>query len=914
MVKHKETLLELCTKATTQGNSISVRMLEYLSTVKSLPLGFKELAADFLDLSRILWSIEAGLSEAAQKKQRFPNDMVSELEAKFRKTIDDFSVLNQMILKFLEYENKGALGKFQKGWRLMFSGTDIDKVRQSLLKDKEALRMSSLVFKWSLGDAKVESNIGIGYTGLLAAMERMNVNQPTTVIPPLSVPSSGETLIDGPPQLPLPALPSTERAMSEKSQPIVTHLPRYDSLNNSSEERRTPSSLEERRGRYDPPDLHASYSEDRRGNLNRHPTISSGGTASGRSNGLRHESFATESTMMLDSYLRDSTRDTTILPSHSEPKYPTKFIRVKADPSTVPHWTPRPSGSPSPNSRVALLHAIQNKDCSAVERLLDDGADISDPNLLIRACLNGDEEIVRVLLLFGADTNAADGNGYTPLYAAVKASLVEAVEMLMKYGANPNLSAGPEEVTPLVVASNERNFEIVHLLLMYGADPAMIMGCGNTPLIASINKTVPPRIIELMLDYETDPNAKNREGTTPLFVAIQTVRLDLMALLLDHGANPNLPGPKHPLWPSTYHAEALQLMLNRGADTNKSPGIMELASSLKNIDSISILLDHGVSPNIKKDGIYTPLCSAIRDNSVEIVDLLLANGADPNLPASEYPHFKCITHDRVHILPKLLAAGTNLNEPAGILETAVAHNHTEGLKWLLAQGVDPNARNEDGRTALTTAIRDNRVELVDLLLANGADPNVRGEDWPLIMAVKRPPVLKKLLKVVQKPSSVRGVIEQAVLANQLESIKMLLKAGVSVEDKTGGVFSPLTTALREQNKEIVRFLLYEANANPNAPGEHLPLIKAIRRCPHNDTECIEMLLDRGADINKMYRGWNPVLQAVETGNLKILKVLLERGNPLDLEVTDDDGKTVREAVIERGWAEAIPLLFPKPAS
>jgi hypothetical protein len=119
-----------------------------------------------------------------------------------------------------------------------------------------------------------------------------------------------------------------------------------------------------------------------------------------------------------------------------------------------------------------------------------------------------------------------------------------------------------------------------------------------------------------------------------------------MVVLLDHGANPNLPAPKHPLWPSTYNSEVLQLMLNRGADTRKCPGIMELASSLKNIDSISVLLEAGVSPNIKKDGIYTPLCSAIRDNSVEIIDLLLANGADPNLPASEYPHFKCLTHDR----------------------------------------------------------------------------------------------------------------------------------------------------------------------------------------------------------------------------------------------------------------------------
>jgi hypothetical protein len=309
MAKHKESLLELCSKATIQGNSISVRMLEYLSTVKNLPVGFKQLATDFLDLSRILWCIEAGLAEASEIKSRLPVDMVHELETKFRKTNDDFSVLNQMIVKFLEYENKGAIGKFQRGFRLMFSSSDIDKMRHSLIKDKEALRMSSMVFRWSVGDAKAESNVGIGYTGLVAALERINSREPTMVIPPLSTPTaSGETLVDPTPQLPqLPQLPALP--IHEKSSPIVTHMPRYDSLNQSpthSDERRmkydTPVSLIDDRRRHDT--LDQLLPDDRRFNLHRAPTVSSGS----RSTGLRHESVATESTMMLDGYLRDGAR------------------------------------------------------------------------------------------------------------------------------------------------------------------------------------------------------------------------------------------------------------------------------------------------------------------------------------------------------------------------------------------------------------------------------------------------------------------------------------------------------------------------------------------------------------------------------------------------------------------------------
>ena len=66
-----------------------------------------------------------------------------------------------------------------------------------------------------------------------------------------------------------------------------------------------------------------------------------------------------------------------------------------------------------------------------------------------------------------------------------------------------------------------------------------------------------------------------------------------------------------------------------------------------------------------------------------------------------------------------------------------------------------------------------------------------------------------------------------------------------MEWKNGGVFSPLTTALREHHSDIVHFLLKEGGANPNAPGEHLPIVKAIRRCDDGDFSMIELLLDSG---------------------------------------------------------------------
>ncbi|KAL4807307.1 ankyrin repeat-containing domain protein [Aspergillus unguis] len=341
---------------------------------------------------------------------------------------------------------------------------------------------------------------------------------------------------------------------------------------------------------------------------------------------------------------------------------------------------------------------------------------------------------------------------------------------------------------------------------------------------------------------------------------------------------------------------------------------MERATSVNSIDAVRVLLDSGVSPNVKKDGIYTPLCSAIRDNRCDLFSLLLSRGADPNLPASEYPAWKCITHNRLHFLPDLLAAGVDLLDPPGIAECAVRENNQPALEWLVAQKdrVDLNARDPTtSSTALTTAIRENRRDLVEFLLRHGADPNRRGQDWPIYMATRSPDILALLLPHITDLSTHKAVVERAVQANQLESIKLLLAAGASPEWKAGGVFSPLTTALRERYAHIVRYLLDEARADPNAPGEHLPLVKAIRRLEGDKAHgfaMIELLLSKGADPNVCYRGWNAVMQAIENRDAKLLRLLKEKGLPVDLEVTDEAGRGVLQMAEDDGWEEGVAVL------
>lgn len=120
--------------------------------------------------------------------------------------------------------------------------------------------------------------------------------------------------------------------------------------------------------------------------------------------------------------------------------------------------------------------------------------------------------------------------------------------------------------------------------------------------------------------------------------------------------------------------------------------------------------------------------------------------------------------------------------------------------------------------------------------------------------------------------------------------------------------SALTTAIREDHKAIFYYLLDEAGADPNSPGEHLPIIKAIRRHRTDDLTYIRHLLEKGADMNLMYRGWNAVLQALDNGETQIFQLLAESGTP-DLSARDENGRSVLEIMQERGLKEEMQILL-----
>nr|OQO23279.1 hypothetical protein B0A51_08895 [Rachicladosporium sp. CCFEE 5018] len=868
-------LLEVCSACIQSGNNSAVRMLEYMTETRTPRAGFSALANEHLEASRPLFAAMTGLAELQRERGQLTADTYNNLRDVLRQYRTNLTVLNKMVNKLLDDEHKHGISRLTRGIRLMFTEGELDKMKASLAQCRIATQAIPEVFGWLLREIHVDTGLSMGYTALASVTGSADPTRGVARKAPETIPET-----------PLPL-----RSPFNDSTPMLSG---------------TMKDL-----RHDLPSPPWSDGSD-----HSYEHLGSDHTVSRQ---LHHRGGP--SMAATGKSLTELTPPSSIVHPEEQTGHralyemPTHPVRIPVDLTTVSRWKPKHTqGANNSAASNALYVALQEKNHKMIEHLLDSGVPANHPsgNSLIRIAINNhDLDSVRLLLVFGADVNASDPDDITPLYAATECAFYEAAQLLLTYGADPNVAAGPTQESPFALTLHHGRAHFALLYLKYGADPDDELESGDTPFIKAINRTAPCHLVDLMLLYEASVNKKNSRGETPLFVAINADRPDIVGALLEHGALPNLPGPKHMLWPSVHHPMILELLLDKGADLRKAPGVLELATSINSIEAVKILLKHGVDVNAKKDGIFTPLCTAIRDDREKLVDLLLASGADPNLPASEYPAFKCVTHHRAHLLPKLLAAGADADEPAGIVETAVAHNNQDALILLLNAGLDPDARDAAGHTALTTAITKSDLGYIDILLARKANAGVRGHDWPVNMAVKNPEILAKLLPHLATAAIPKGALELAVQANQLESVKLLLAAGVAVEDKNGGVFSPLTTAIREDRKEIFRYLLDEAGADPNKPGEHLPIIKAIRRHRQDDLSYIEHLLHKGADMNLMYRGWNAVLQALDKGDDKTLQLLAEMGIP-DLAVKDDDGHSVLEIMRARGMKEEEQILTHGP--
>ncbi len=123
----QDCLLQTASVSTILGNKISMKMVEFLNRVKEQPAGFRELRQDFMSICEILNSLEESLKGHFKTKQTFPEKAIPELMNVLTKTVNDFTQLQNLLQKFMDYERGGTFAKSQKTWRLVFADKTLRK-------------------------------------------------------------------------------------------------------------------------------------------------------------------------------------------------------------------------------------------------------------------------------------------------------------------------------------------------------------------------------------------------------------------------------------------------------------------------------------------------------------------------------------------------------------------------------------------------------------------------------------------------------------------------------------------------------------------------------------------------------------------------------------------------------------------
>ncbi|ORX49035.1 ankyrin [Piromyces finnis] len=376
-----------------------------------------------------------------------------------------------------------------------------------------------------------------------------------------------------------------------------------------------------------------------------------------------------------------------------------------------------------------LAQACYLGDEKVVNLLLEQGAEPcpSVPpikNYLTIAFKSNNKKLIEILLKHGArDIYCKNDDDETLLIYACKSGYeAMALHILTRYNDYPLESLDVKRNTALMYACQTGLFDAVQYLIKHGADPNRSNGCDETGLIMATRSGF-LNVIEYLINCGININKRNKNGETALIIACKLGYIDIVKYLICHGVDTTI---------SDFYC--------------KLP--LTYALKTKNKEIVESLLS--IKETLKKDIINFEtlknqkvlLMYACKYNFKNVVEELIQHHADinkRNKKGETALNYAC-KYGNLDIVQYLIEQGANINNITNSGETILMYGilseKTEIVELLMLYDVDWQKRNNEGNTAVMYACKLYKCDILEFLLYQGIDIDVVNHDGdhPLIYA------------------------------------------------------------------------------------------------------------------------------------------------------------------------------------
>ena len=476
-------------------------------------------------------------------------------------------------------------------------------------------------------------------------------------------------------------------------------------------------------------------------------------------------------------------------------------------------------------SNPRLIDAVKAENVAAVEGLIRSGADVNAADAdgstpLHWAAHHENLEIADLLLKAGAKVGTVTRYQVPALALAAETGNAALVERLLDAGADPN-STSEEDQTVLMTAARNGKTEVLRALLRRGAKVnAAEAYKGQTALMFAAGEGN-TKAAELLLEFGSEMKAKSKAGYTALLFAVRNNQQDAAKFLMEHGANVNdaLPDGTTALNMAVINADydlAAMLLDFKANPNSRDPRGMP-------IHEVVWLHKPGAPPDFAMSGVDpqpTPRPSG-KLSPVDLLKKLIEKGADLNA--------------RVQIKEGRFAPGGGLSRNPPLMQIgrhylayygatpfylAARNGDVVMMRILAAAGADPKATNKTGVTPLMAAAcldyyegetagpfsgmpESERLEAVKLALELGNDVNARTEEGKYVMTgtpektlLGYPDNIKDLLELEVGDMRFAGMtaLHGAMICNQPSIAQYLIDQGAKVDAKNQLGWTPLMVA------------------------------------------------------------------------------------------------------------------------